>query len=246
MGDRIKELETLVRTLLQQQPQQGQTPQTPAFSLEPGSSPQSTSGGLEGLTPLASADDNISVRQPPPLLRGRERALSVASSDHGSIHLTSHNATYVNSVHWAAVLDSISELKDHYEKEEEARTLALSDHVPRDSPGPRLLYEPVQATKADILASIPPRPVVDRMVARYFNAQNSASLPVLHCGHFLQEVRIASFLPFPCWEELLIVATVREILAGPLVGLDPLGWLVVQRHGSDDAFPESGRGPRRP
>ena len=86
----------------------------------------------------------------------------------------SHGANYVSSVHWAAVLDSISELKDHYEKEEEARMLATSDYIPLHSPGPRLLYEPVQATKADILASVPARPVVDRMVARYFNAQGVA------------------------------------------------------------------------
>lgn len=86
----------------------------------------------------------------------------------------SYGANYVSSVHWAAVLDSISELKDHYEKEEEARMLATIDYAPRYSPGPRLLYEPVQATKADILASIPARPVVDRMVARYFNAQGVA------------------------------------------------------------------------
>ena len=86
----------------------------------------------------------------------------------------SHGANYVSSVHWAAVLDSISELKDHYGKEEEARMLASSDCVPSYGPGPRLLYEPVQATKADILATIPARPVVDRMVARYFNTQGVA------------------------------------------------------------------------
>jgi len=89
------------------------------------------------------------------------------------MRLHSHGSNYVGSVHWAAVLDSISELKDHYEKEEEVRMLATSDYEPRDSPGPRLLYEPVQATKADILASIPTRPVVDRMVARYFNSQGT-------------------------------------------------------------------------
>lgn len=108
----------------------------------------------------------------------------------GSMRLHSHGvgANYIGSVHWAAVLDSISELRDHYEEEEEARMLATSDHVLRQSPGPRLLYEPVPATKADILASIPARPVVDRMVARYFNAQGV--LPgILHSGHFLREVR---------------------------------------------------------
>lgn len=97
-------------------------------------------------------------------------------------------ASYVGSVHWAAVLDSISELRDHYEEEEEARMLATSDHVLLQSPGPRLLYEPIQATKAHLLASIPARPVVDRMVARYFNAEGVVPA-ILHSGHFLREVR---------------------------------------------------------
>lgn len=52
--------------------------------------------------------------------------------------------------------------------------LAHDDCLPLHEPGPRLLYEPVQADKAEILASIPARPVVDRMVARYLNAQGVA------------------------------------------------------------------------
>ncbi|KAI0836653.1 fungal-specific transcription factor domain protein [Hypoxylon sp. FL0890] len=104
------------------------------------------------------------------------------------MRMYSHGANYVSSVHWAAVLDSISELKDHYEKEkeEEASMLASAAYISRDGPGPRLLYEPVQATRADILASIPPRSVVDRLVSRYFNAHGVASV-VLHSGKFLRE-----------------------------------------------------------
>ncbi|OOF90536.1 hypothetical protein ASPCADRAFT_510799 [Aspergillus carbonarius ITEM 5010] len=97
----------------------------------------------------------------------------------------SHGVNYVGSGHWAAVLDSISELREHYEEEEEARMLA-SDQILRPSPGPRLLYEPVQDSKADLLAAIPSRPVVDRMVARYFNAQGVVP-EILHRGHFLRE-----------------------------------------------------------
>lgn len=162
VGDRIQQLETLVRSLLQQQPQQEQTSQT-------------------------SADNDAGM--PPLSHNSRKRAVSPAYSKSGSIRLHSHSANYVGSVHWTAVLDSISELKGHYEEEEEARMLSTDDHLPYNSPGPRLLYEPVQATRADILAAIPARPVVDRMIARYFNAQNSASLPILHSGHFLREVQ---------------------------------------------------------
>lgn len=64
--------------------------------------------------------------------------------------------------------------------------LANNSCALRYGPGPRLLYEPVQATKAGILASIPARPVVDRMVARYFNTQGVAPA-ILHSGKFLRE-----------------------------------------------------------
>lgn len=121
-------------------------------------------------TPVDESAENTAG----PVPSNKDFATSPASSERGSMRLYSHGANYVSSVHWAAVLDSISELKDHYEKEEEARTLATSDYVSCYSPGPRLLYEPVQATKSDILASIPARPVVDRMVARYFNTQGIA------------------------------------------------------------------------
>ncbi|KAF4436383.1 hypothetical protein FACUT_6477 [Fusarium acutatum] len=94
--------------------------------------------------------------------------------------------SYVGSVHWAAVLESITELRDHYEEEEEARVLATNEHVLLQSPGPRLLYELVHTTKADLLTSIPARPIVDRMVARYFNTQGVVP-SILHSRHFLQE-----------------------------------------------------------
>jgi hypothetical protein len=99
---------------------------------------------------------------------------SPVPSEYGNMRLHSHGANYVSSVHWAAILDSISELNDIYEREREVAMLASSDYVPHYSPGPRLLYEPVQATKDEILSSIPARAVVDRMVARYFNTQGVA------------------------------------------------------------------------
>lgn len=200
VGDRILQIEALVRSLVQQE-----TPQAPAvhpdglttgssahaFRGAPGASPGGVSAASRAATPLAPVDEDTLV----PALRhaslshGGDRPASPAPSEHGSLRLRSHGASYVGSVHWAAVLDSISELRDHYEEEEEARMLAASDHVLRHSPGPRLLYEPVQATKADLLASIPARSVVDRMVARYFNAQGVVP-EILHSGHFLRKVRI--------------------------------------------------------
>ncbi|CAI7622994.1 unnamed protein product [Penicillium viridicatum] len=178
VGDRIQQLESLVRPLVHQQqqsPQQQYSPQAqttysdgPAIDLA--NSFQGTPGAsLQGVptkAPLASVDEDHIVpgMRHASLSHIRDYAVSTTPSEHGSMRLHSH---------------------DHYE-EEEARLLAANDHVLHESPGPRLLYEPVQTTKADLLAAIPAQPAVDRMVARYFNAQGVVS-EILHSGHFLRE-----------------------------------------------------------
>ena len=89
------------------------------------------------------------------------------------MHLTKSGANYVSNAHWAAVLDGISELKDHFEREEEVQQAGrrLSEQSYPDWTGPQLLYGCLNfASKEEILASVPARPVVDRLVSRYFNS----------------------------------------------------------------------------
>lgn len=90
--------------------------------------------------------------------------------------LTTSGVSYVNSAHWAAVLDGIAELKDHFEREDERLLVRCSSEPPKPYlAGPQLLYGcPRYATKEEILAAIPPRPVVDRLISRYFNALDMA------------------------------------------------------------------------
>ncbi|KAI7772093.1 hypothetical protein LZL87_009256 [Fusarium oxysporum] len=189
VGDRIQQLEELVRSLLAQQQS---TPDFDPGGLIQEHSFQAKSPQSVSTVPRASLDEDTLV---PPLnhasiSQSNDSADSPvpSPSEPGSMRLNSHGigASYVGSVHWAAVLDSTSELRDHYEEEEEARLLATNDHLFLQSSGPRLLYEQVQTTKADLLASIPARPVVDLMVARYFNTQGVVP-SILHSGHFLRE-----------------------------------------------------------
>ncbi|KAJ5108586.1 fungal-specific transcription factor domain protein [Penicillium angulare] len=189
----------MVRSLVQQQ----QTSPVPATNVDieatdvstdvfqgaPDASPRGTYPIPGLITPLTSVDhENSSSRQHTFIAHTKDDvSASPASSEYGSMRNHSHGANYVGSTHWASVLDSISELKDQYEKEEEARILATDDHIPHQGPGPLLLYQPVHATKDEILASVPPRPAVDRMIARYFNLQNTTPLPLLHSGYFLRK-----------------------------------------------------------
>jgi hypothetical protein len=137
--------------------------------------------GSETIAPSVSVDEAAMaplISAPPSTNFSALPSGNRITSEHGSIPRSMHSTdvNYVNSVHWAAVLDSISEIKDTYEKEreEEMRNMAAYDYIPYSSPGPRLLYEPVELTKAEVLASIPDRPAVDRMIARYFQAQGIA------------------------------------------------------------------------
>ncbi|KAJ4249827.1 Fusarisetin A cluster transcription factor fsa6 [Fusarium torreyae] len=110
------------------------------------------------------------------------------STDYGSIQPKDGGANYVGSAHWAAVLDEIAELKDHFDNEEASHPICPE----RDSPCAGVTSLQIlhgfskPATREDILASIPSRPVVNRLVSRYFNSFEM-SPAVLHSVQFLKE-----------------------------------------------------------
>ena len=101
--------------------------------------------------------------------------ISPLPSEAGNLRLQSHGSTYVSSVHWAAILDSISELNDVYETEREGAMLASTEYIPHSKP-PALAFcmNPCRRLETRFSLQSQPRPVVDRMVARYFNTQGVA------------------------------------------------------------------------
>ncbi|KAH6627206.1 hypothetical protein B0J18DRAFT_426792 [Chaetomium sp. MPI-SDFR-AT-0129] len=76
--------------------------------------------------------------------------------------------------------------KGHQQQRQHQGRIQDEQESRQEFPVPRLLYEPVRDTKADILASMPARPVVDRMVARYFGALGTVPA-ILHTAQFLRE-----------------------------------------------------------
>ncbi|KAH8653887.1 fungal-specific transcription factor domain-containing protein [Xylariales sp. PMI_506] len=207
VGDRIKELETLVRSLLQeQQEQQRQLQTAEAVTGFLGGTFRTSTTHSSGGVPYESAryvsEDPVGVtpstfgdagRVPVATSLSRVTSLNIehyntstSSFEHGSPKVSPPGAKYRSNIHWTAVLDSISDLKDHYEMEEEERVHAAIESAPGYNFGPRLLYETVHATKAEIIASIPDRPIVDGIVAKYFQAQ-ALGLAIIHSGKFLRE-----------------------------------------------------------
>ncbi|KAJ8130990.1 hypothetical protein O1611_g2641 [Lasiodiplodia mahajangana] len=119
-------------------------------------------------------------------------------SDTSVIQPSDTGANYVNSEHWAAILDSISELKECFDQEKTEQPVQLISHsLPTDLSGPPLLFGCSRPPEiGDILTSIPPRPVVDRLVSQYFNSFE-ISAAIVHSIQFLEEVSLDSSLPTP-------------------------------------------------
>jgi hypothetical protein len=96
-----------------------------------------------------------------PEIRRPEKAQNEAAppADPGTLELRGSGTSYVQSAHWEAILTKIRGLKDD---------LVTDSKAP---PGSHLFYGPNRhATREEILAAVPPRPVVDRLMALHFDS----------------------------------------------------------------------------
>ncbi len=200
MYDRIVQLERLVMSLV---PGSGPGPcsvagPTPNPSAPPAHAPDlPTALGSEPsqrsrtmVTPVEMASSTMEARTPVDV-----------RSECGSMRVTASELRYVGGDHWAAILDNIADLKDHFDREEQFQ-LAQNEHDPieGDTPqnhlaGPRsahalLLYGcPLPASRAEIIAALPPKSAVDRYISRYFNR-----LDLVHCVCFLVDTELPFYL----------------------------------------------------
>ncbi|KAL8702572.1 MAG: hypothetical protein Q9201_004252 [Fulgogasparrea decipioides] len=118
--------------------------------------------------------------------------------DRGSMRPTASELHYFGGDHWAAILDSIADLKDHFDREEQLKLASSPDQIQDDtgdagnpdvhaSRHSLLLYGGYRpASRAEILAALPSRSAVDRYIARYFNNLDLVS-SAIHGPTFLQE-----------------------------------------------------------
>ncbi|PWY65859.1 fungal-specific transcription factor domain-containing protein [Aspergillus eucalypticola CBS 122712] len=110
-------------------------------------------------------------------------------SDCGSMQITDSELQYVAGEHWIAILDSIADLKAHCDREEQAR-LAESIEEMSVKPAHRhalLLYGCERAaSRAEIIAALPPKAAIDRYISKYFNYLDLVASAV-HGPSFLQE-----------------------------------------------------------
>lgn len=119
---------------------------------------------------LSFADVFPEIRRPK---KSQDEAASPA--DPGTLEARESGTSYVQSVHWEAILTKIRGLKED---------LVTDTKAP---PGSHLFYGPNRhATRDEILAAVPPRPVVDRLMALHFDSYIITPY-LIHGKKFLRE-----------------------------------------------------------
>ncbi|KAM0248801.1 hypothetical protein ACHAQJ_009312 [Trichoderma viride] len=94
---------------------------------------------------------------------------------------------YVDATHWQAMLNEITEVKEYVQKIQDATLDTATDSAAREVHGPKLLLGTSQSmTKSDLLASLPPRRVVDKLASQYFNSKEPTIL-IIHVPTFQRE-----------------------------------------------------------
>lgn len=134
---RISELEGLVMTLME-----GQSLPGPPASGSPRPSSLSIADVLPDIGKPKKSNDE-----------------TVPAADPGTLKMRESGTSYVQSVHWEAILTKIRGLKEDLDTDSKA------------PPGSHLFYGPNRhASRDEILGAVPPRPVVDRLMALHFDS----------------------------------------------------------------------------
>ncbi|KAI1451226.1 putative fungal-specific transcription factor [Annulohypoxylon moriforme] len=147
----------------------------------------------------------VNMSSPPDLGRLHEQsntspedALMEERSEAGSMRLSASEVRYVGGDHWAAILDSIADLKDHFDQEENIRLANTPDQAQDNnaddsverppSPHALLLYGARRAnSRAEILAALPPKSAADRYISRFFNRLDLVASSAVHGPTFVRE-----------------------------------------------------------
>ncbi|EZF33320.1 hypothetical protein H109_03636 [Trichophyton interdigitale MR816] len=184
--DRLVQLERLVMTLMSDPTQKANYGSTHTPAAEVGPRSGSDYGQVPVPLPGTGTSANTQVDAP---IDGH--------SECGSMRVTASELRYVGGDHWAAILENIADLKDHFDREEQLRLANSPEELdgnngdpaskPR-SPHALLLYGCRRPTsRSEILAALPPKSAVDRYISRYFNCLDLVASSVVHGPSFLNQ-----------------------------------------------------------
>jgi hypothetical protein len=101
----------------------------------------------------------ISLATPSPQTPKQYQGAITSSNDPGTLHLRDSRTSYVQSAHWEAILAKVRGLKEDFVSDSKAPQ------------GSCLFYGPNRhASRDEILAAVPSRPLVDRLMALHFDS----------------------------------------------------------------------------
>jgi hypothetical protein len=128
----------------------------------------------------------------------------------GNIDIDADEAKYSESTHWTAILDGIGELKDYLDNRVEPEPTKRTIANPQRTSKPTLLC-PTEHTigEQEILATIPPKAVVDRLISTCFIHAEILHI-ILHAPTFQKQYE--SFWNQPQSAPLMWIGTLYGLL----------------------------------
>ncbi|TVY12787.1 Pyrrolocin cluster transcription factor fsdR, partial [Lachnellula arida] len=149
LQNRVRQLEDMVTTLLNSQT----APNPDQDGLTAAKTPSVTSTGN------AISDGGFTQSAAPS--PGNQMNANFPEVLAGRFTRAKDQVNFVGSEHWEAILDDISELK--IDLEDPAATSEIPDFRPQ------ILFGDNSASRAEIISSIPPKPVCDVLISRWFS-----------------------------------------------------------------------------
>lgn len=149
--DRVRELEEMVRTLLESQSNQDQD--VPTAERSP-SAP----------SPTGPAQDDAFTQSPAPSPQNQMDP-NIPEASLGKFTKTKDQVNFVGSEHWESILEDITQLKIDMETPDASEVADFK---------PQILLGIKPASRPEIMSSIPPRPICDMLISRWFRTMDLA------------------------------------------------------------------------
>ncbi|KAL3704883.1 hypothetical protein TMatcc_008555 [Talaromyces marneffei ATCC 18224] len=190
--NRIQHLENLILSFAQQKKQEDES----GSGSGSGSGGSNSGGAARGSSTLTSPAGHVNNNsaEPSPTTSGAAEQSTSVEADPGK--LLNNGMTYVDASNWQAILDDLKEVKKYVQNEDQDfdDDDFLGDdsedeivEVEQDANRPTLLFYGGRVpAKQELLADLPAREVVDRLIAKYLNSDDP-SLPVIHFPTFHRE-----------------------------------------------------------
>ncbi|CAG7558358.1 unnamed protein product [Fusarium equiseti] len=164
LNDRVRHLEQLLGSIVNQLPAQQQAPSSDSPSIKSPDSTYITHGSLQGSLQSSSGGGDSTEVKP------------------GRMMANPNETIYVSSSHWSAICNEVDSIREHLDETNESTDLGITDQA--QSQVPMLLGSGrVQPSLDEILADMPPKHITDRIVSRYFTT-TEPSIMITHTGEF--------------------------------------------------------------